>query len=641
MLLSGKIVLGVGTNLKFYIGNSGNYYDITPLKATRLLGANPLATDTATNSGGFTTVTVTDASGGFSVGDYVTISGATAVAGVTVSGEYAIQSVGATAYTLLVSGAASSSTSGGGSGVYAAYQIGVGPAYNVPVSGWGAGAWGAGPWGTGSTSSIALRLWSQSPFGEDLVFGPRGGGIYYWKAALGYEPSAVTFTIAAPAVATLTINGTLAELTAVSFYTTGTLPTGLTPGTIYYARNVSGLTCNLSATPTGALITTSGTQTGTHYLSPRGILASSLSGATSVPVIQNLLFVSDSSRFVFAFGCNDYGSTTLDPLLVRWSDQESLTDWMPSSTNQAGSIRLSHGSTIVTLVQSRQEILVFTDSSLYSMQYVGAPVVWSNTLVGDNISIAGQNAAAYANGVTYWMGLDKFYKYDGRVQTLRCDLRQYIYGDINSEQFTQVYAGTNEGFNEAWWFYCSAGSTVIDKYVVYNYLEDVWYYGTMGRTAWLDTGILNVPVAATYSNNLVEHETGCDDATDVQPIPIVAYITSAEFDIDDGDHFAFVYRMLPDITFRGSTVESPGATMYLYPLANSGSGYNDPVSEGGNAYADVTRIKEFPVEEFTGQVYIRVRGRQMAMKVQSSGLGVQWQLGSPRIDLRQDGRRGN
>ena len=238
--------------------------------------------------------------------------------------------------------------------------------------------------------------------------------------------------------------------------------------------------------------------------------------------------------------------------------------------------------------------------------------------------------------------LFRSYKYDGRSQVLRCDLRQYVFGDINNAQFEQICCGTNEGFNEVWWFYCSASSTVIDKYVVYNYVEDVWYYGTMARTAWLDSGIIDNPVGATYSNNLVTHEVGTDDNTTGTAVPIVASITSAEFDIDDGDKFAFIYRMLPDITFRGSASDSsPAVTMYLYPLQNSGSGYNDPLSVGGEAYANVSRVAQVPVEEFTGQVYIRVRGRQLALKVESSNLGTQWQLGSPRIDIRADGRRGN
>jgi hypothetical protein len=348
---------------------------------------------------------------------------------------------------------------------------------------------------------------------------------------------------------------------------------------------------------------------------------------------------------VFAFGTNDYGSVIQNPMLIRWSDQESVTNWTPAATNQAGSVTLSHGSEIITAVQTRQEIVVFTDSSFYSLQYQGPPVVWSSQLLGDNISIIGQNAAVVASGKVYFMGVDKFYVYDGRLNTLRCDLRQYIYGDINLEQNQQVFAGTNEGFNEVWWFYCSAGSTVIDKYVTFNYVENnnegVWAYGELGRTAWLDSGLRDYPLAATYSYNLVNHEQGVDNGEGSSLVAINALIASAEFDIDDGDHFGFVWRMLPDITFRGSSAASPQVTMTLIPMQNSGSGYNNPISLGGNENATVTRTSTSVIEQFTGQVYVRVRGRQMILQVESNQIGCTWQLGSTRIDIKQDGRRGN
>jgi len=332
-------------------------------------------------------------------------------------------------------------------------------------------------------------------------------------------------------------------------------------------------------------------------------------------------------------------------MLIRWSDQESVTEWYPAATNQAGSLRLSHGSKIVTASQSRQEILIWTDSSLYSLQYLGPPIVWGSQLLSDNVSIAGSSAMAVASGVTYWMGVDKFYKYDGRVQTLRCDLLRFIYTNINILQFDQVYSSTNEGFNEVWWFYCTAGSNVIDRYVVYNYTEDVWCYGSMGRTAWLDTGLRKYPIAATYDYNLVNHEQGVDDATLATPVPIEAYITTSQFDLDDGNNFAFIWRMLPDLTFNGSTAgTTPALTMQLLPLQNSGSGYNNPKSVGGTsaeASQAVNATQTYPIDldTFTGQLNIRVRGRQMSMKISSNKLGTQWQLGSPRIDLRADGRR--
>ena len=382
-------------------------------------------------------------------------------------------------------------------------------------------------------------------------------------------------------------------------------------------------------------------------LTTRGVLVSSLPGAdASVPSVVNFVFVSDTSRFIFAYGCNDYGSSTQDPMLIRWSDQESVTTWTPAATNQAGSVRLSHGSKIVTAIQTRQEIVVMTDSAIYSLQYLGPPVVWGSQLLGDNVSIAGPNSIALGSGVVYWMGVDKFYKYDGRVQTLRCDLRQFIYQDINLDQADQFFASTNEGFNEVWFFYCSSGSTSIDRYVVYNYFENngegVWFYGNMVRTAWLDSGLRNYPMAATGINNIVYHEYGTDNNETDTTVAIDALIASAEFDIDDGDHFGFVWRILPDITFNGSTGETePQVTMTLIPMQNSGSGYNNPISVGGNSDATVARTSTAVIEQFTGQVYVRVRGRQMILQVESNTIGTQWQLGSPRIDIRQDGRRGN
>lgn len=635
--LGGLNLIGLGTNLKFYISNGGQYYDITPIEVTHTL-ANPFATDTATNTGTETTVTVTDATVSYGVGDFVTFNPSVTVGGVTLFGDYEIKTfASSTSYTITATGTASSTTSGGGT-VYAMYQIGIGPEVAVPLVGWGAGGWGLGTWGYGNPSTDSLRLWSQSNFGEDLIFGPRGGAMYYWNATYGVAGASFTVTIASPGVFTFGVTPSNGD--AVILNTTGALPTGLVPGTVYYVVNASGNTCNLSATYGGSAITTTGSQSGDHTVSARGVPITSMGGAASVPTVQNFVFVSDINRFVFAFGCNDYGSTIQDPMLIRWADQESAVDWAPAATNQAGSVRLSHGSQIVTCIQTRQEIVTFTDSSVYSLQYLGPPVVWGAQILGDNISITGQNAVSQAAGVVYWMGTDKFYKYDGRVQTLRCDLRQYIYSDINLSQMSQFCSGTNEGFNEVWWFYCSANSTVVDRYVIYNYLEDVWYYGTMGRTAWLDSGTQSYPIAATYSNNLVNHEQGTNDNETGTEVAINAYISSSEFDIDDGHNFGFVWRILPDLTFRGSTGSlTPQVTMTLIPLKNSGSGYTDPASVGGQNYAAINRISTVPVEEFTGQVFVRVRGRQLVFKVASNQLGTAWQLGAPRLDIQPDGRR--
>lgn len=522
----------------------------------RLLGTDPFATTSGSN-----VVTVTATGHGGQTGDYVTFSGASTFANVDMNGEFTITVIDTNSYTVNASTNASSTTSGGGSAVRATYQITIGPEDQVAQVGFGAGAWGAGKFGgVGTFIPDALRLWSAMNFGEDLVFAPRGGGVYYWDA--------------------------------------------------------------------------------TNGLGTRGVSIETLPGASNPPVVQNLVFVSDVYRFVFCLGANDYLSDVQDPMLIRWADQESITDWTPTAVNQAGSLRLSHGSKIIAAIQTRQEILVWTDTSLYSLQYLGAPLVWGAQLLADNISIVGPNAASVASGIVYWMGVDKFYMYDGRVQTLNCDLRKYVFQDINSTQYLAYFSGTIEGFNEVWWFYASQGSTTIDRYVVYNYMERIWYYGNMARTAWFDAGLRDYPQAATYSNNLVNHEFGNDDNTSGIPVPINAYIESAEFDIQDGHNIGFVWRILPDITFSGtsSTNTNPSVTMTLIPMMNSGSGYNSPQSQGGSSSAAVTRTSTAVIEQFTGQIYTRVRGRQLIFKVESTDLGSAWQLGSPRLDIRPDGK---
>ena len=626
-------LIGVGTNLKFYLELGGQYNDITPIRATAIL-SNPFKTTNLS-----TTVTVTDSAHGAVTNDFVTFSNVATVGGLDLNGEYQITYVDANTYTIVSATAATSTVAaGGGTTVNAIYQINVGDPYEIPLAGWGAGTWGAGTWGFGGTSASALRLWSQNNFGEDLVYGYRGGPIYYWDASFGVDPSLATITIASPAVVTAAFslaNGTPVVLTNSGY--PAALPTGLSPGTTYYVVNTSGTTFNLALTAGGAAIITTGTQSGTHYIMPNGVNLNTLAGANYVPVIQNFIYVSDVSRFVFAFGCNDYTSTAQNPMLIRWSDQESLVEWYPSATNQAGDVTLSHGSSIITAIQTRQEILVWTDSAIYSLQYIGAPVVWSSQLMGDNISILGQNAAAQASGVVYWMGVDKFYLYDGRLQTLNCDLRRYVYQDINLQQNQQVFASTNEGFNEVWWFYCSAGNLEINRYVVYNYVEKVWYYGTMARTAWLDSGLRDYPIAATYTYNLVNQEYGLDNNETGTPAGIEAYISSSEFDIDDGDKFGFVWRMLPDLTFSGSDASpTPEVTYTLYPMKNSGSGTGTPAT--GNV-DKLTGAQYTVTEGFTGQINTRVRGRQLILKVSSANLGTTWQLGSTRIDIRPDGRR--
>ena len=575
-------LLGVGTNLKFYVEDGGTYYDITPIRETNLNSTTFAAVTIAPFS---STITVTDSSANsLQVGDFVTFSNAVSLGGnitaAVLNQEYQIASVvSGTVYTIqarAVSNIASpgaavlsnaSDVGNGGANTDSAYQIPIGLDIYTIGTGWGTGPWSRLGWGSGYTTGFGqqLRLWSQANFGEDLLFSPRGSALYLWQPGSGATPA---------------------------FGTRGTLVSG-----------------------------------------------------TDVPAYINQVMVSDTSRIVICFGCNDYGAygtTDIDPLLIRWSAQESYTDWTPSITNQAGSYRLSHGSTIIGALQTRQEILVWTDSAVYAMQYLGPPYVYGFTLLADNISIVSPNAMATANGVVYWMGVDKFYVYSGRVETLPCAVRTYIYNDINRDQFAQYFAGTNEGFSEVWWFYCSANSDVVNRYVIFNYLDRVWYYGTLERTAWLDSPLRDYPQAATTGNIIVFHEAIVDDGTTNPPSAIDCYIQSSDFDIGDGHNYGFVWRMIPDITFDGSSTASPAfpaARFSMRPRQNPGSNYGAAPVPTVTSTQSYGSQNTYTVQQFTEIIYTRIRGRQMAFKIESDTLGTQWQLGTPSMDVRPDGRR--
>jgi len=574
--IAGFINTGIGTNIKYYVENDGTYYDITPIRTSPppTLGNNPF-----TSSSGLPTVTVAHTAHGASVGDYVTFSGATTFAGipaVNLNTEFAITSItSANAYVITLSVNATSGTTGGGAAVVAAYQQPVGSATaSTSNSGWGAGTWGGSysagvtppantGWGTAISNvslAIPLRIWNHHNYGQNLLYGPRGGSIYYWDAS--------------------------------------TLPAN------YSTRGIL-----LSAASTAAGFT-----------------------GADVPLTNNKILVSEVNRIGLVFGTNAYGSASYDPMQIRWSDQDNIFQWTPAITNQAGGVRLSSGTKIITAASTKQEIVVWTDSSVYSMQYVGAPFIWSLSMLADNISIASPQSAVPVNNVMYWMGNDKFYMYSGRVETLPCSVRGYVFGDINRQQLDQVVCGTNEGFAEIWWFYPSSQSNINDRYVVFNHLDKVWYYGTMQRTAWLDSGIRPFPLGIK-DNAILFHENGNDDGSTATATGINAYIESADFDIEDGDRFGFIRRMIPDLSFSNSTSINPAATIVLKPKAFSGESY------GAEPPQSVVRSYQYPVEQYTTQVYVRVRGRQLAFRIESDALGTWWQLGATRIDIRPDGRK--
>ena len=567
--LAGESLIGLGTNSKFYIEKGGAYFDITPIFDTTV-NASTATSGPFFASNGSNVVTVVDATYNPEAGDYVIFSGSANLGGnvtsTVINTEYEVSSVvNSTAYTVIIPVTANASDTGhGGNTVTITYLYPSGLNVYTFGLGWGAGPWSRGTWGSAATIGVGqqLRIWTQDNFGEDLIYAPRGGEIFYWDATTGVNARGVTLEA---------------------------------------ASNAAGF------------------------------------AGQFVPNETYQIISSTVQRFCICFGANSYdpldANTPFDPLLVRWSDQENPFDWVPEPTNQSGEQRLSIGSQIVAAVNTRQEILVITDAAIYSMQYLGPPYVYGFQLLQDNISIMGPKAAITINNITYWMGADKFFMYSGRVETLPCSVRQFIFRNLNKDQSYQVFAASNEQYSEIWWFYCSTNSTVVDSYVVYNYLDRVWYYGTMGRTAWLDSGVLQYPIAADYNSRLLNHEDGNDDISGPSAVAINAYIQSSDFDIGDGHNFGFVWRILPDVTFAGSTVQNPRCTMVVKPRTNAGTAYGTPNDR------TVERTVAVPVEEFTGQVYTRIRGRQMAFRIESADLGASWQLGSPRIDIRPDGRR--
>jgi hypothetical protein len=583
---AGNNYLGVGTNLKYYIEKGGQYFDVTPFShISTTLGA---AAGPFTATIGSATLVITDAGYAPNVGDYIVISGAVSLGGnitaPVLNQEYVVTTIGIPSlndFTIEAKNPTTGAVVLAAAGDTAKGGATVTVSYEVPIGlnvtiiGTG---WGAGPW-------------SRGGWGTAFTSGGISSQLRLWS------------------------NDNFGQDLVIA-------PRG---GGIYYWTDSGGV--SVRAVSLNTLSTTEGF------------------AGDYVPHTTNQISASSIQRFLIAFGANSYlaGSpnTSFDPMIVRWSDQENPYEWVPAITNQAGEFTLTHGSFIMGATPTRQEILVWTNSALYSMQYLGAPYVWGFNIMMDNISIMSPNSMITVNNVTYWMGVDKFYMYSGRVETLPCSLRQYIFNDINKDQSFQVFAGGNEGYNEVWWFYVSNSSnaTEVDKYVIYNYLDRVWYYGSMARTAWLDSGIRNYPMAANYDNRILYHEAAVDDVSGLTPVAINAYIQSSDFDIGDGHNFGFVWRILPDVNFNGSNVNQPSVTMTVKPRQNSGTPYGPADSPAVPSQDNFTLRTTYNIQEFTGQVYTRIRGRQMSFRIESDSVGVAWQLGSPRIDIRNDGRR--
>jgi hypothetical protein len=368
-------------------------------------------------------------------------------------------------------------------------------------------------------------------------------------------------------------------------------------------------------------------------LSNRAVPLNELTGATDAPTVAKQVIVSDVDRHVIAFGANPLGSNIQDPLLIRFSDQENPAEWRPTTINTAGDLRIGSGTSIVQAVETRQQILVFTDVTLHTMQYIGPPYTFGINRISENITIRSPNSAVAVGDKVYWMGVDQFYVYQGQVQQLNCSVKEKVLTDINGEQSEKITVGVNSGFHEVWWFYPSKNSANLDKYVVYNYDQDIWYYGTLNRTAWMDRGVTDYPLAAGTDGHLYFHEFGFDDNSGAAPASIDAYIQSAPIDLGDGETFSYVRKLIPDLTFRGSTNPSPTA-VYTIDAFN----YNGGLQVSSDT-ANITKTSAIPVEQYTEKVDLRVRGRAIAMKISSSQVGTTWRTGLNRLDIRPDGKR--
>jgi hypothetical protein len=585
-LTTGNSLLCVATNEKIYVTTGTDLVDITPIRVTYTNGTTPSTGNCFGTTNGSTTVLVTLTSHGADEGAYVTFSGAVAVGGVTapnLNKEFKISNVTTNTFTITVASAATSTVaSGGGTAITAAFQINIGYEIVTAGYGWGTGTWGRGTWGSSSTSPVYFdaRLIFADNFNNDLIFNINDSFIYYW---------------------------------------------------VYDAN-----------------------------LSNRAELLSSVAGAVAVPQQVGVILFTPSGHLM-AFGCTEYdpGASSpnylgaYNPLIIRWANVDAdigpdPLNWKPELTNTASYLYLQSGTSIITAYPGKQETLVWTNISLNTIQFLGTTEVFSAQEIANGITIMGRNVVASANNVIYWMGNDKFYIYNGRVDTLPCTLRQFVFEDINREQGQIFFAATNNQFNEIVWFYCSANATEIDRYVIYNYTDNIWYYGSLNRTAWVDAGIFTFPLAA-HDGWVYEHENGNNDGQPIgeEPLGMASYIQSADVDIEDGDKFMLIRRVIPDVNFTSSETTNPVTGAPLTPEAtitvgvrNFPGAASSTTNASGVSTARPIVTASATINQYTNQVFIRARGRQMNFRIESSGVGTQWQLGMPRIDARPDGTRG-
>ena len=566
--------MGVGTNVKYYVLYGGAYYDVTPLRATTSAGDVTFA---ATN--GSSIITVTETAHGAIVGDFVTFSGAATLGGLVtaevLNQEYQVETVPSANTFTIIAREVNPVSRITVNGIYTPVAV----TANASDSGNGGGSTvGAYQLNIGLNTSITGDGWNAGTWGR------------------GTWDSATTPTV--ESVLRLWTHDNFGEDIIINIYNGG----------LYYYDSSAGLT-------------------------NRAIVLSLVSGAVSPPSVATKVLVSDVDLHVIAFGCDSEDDPgTQDPLLIRFSDQRNALDWKATVDNTAGDLKISSGSKIITAIETKREILVFTDTSIYSMQFIGPPDTFGITIVSEGISIRSPNSAVAIEDNVFWMGNNEFYVYNGAVQKVPCTLRDFVFSDFNTLQSEKVFAGVNSSFSEVWWFYPSSSSNEIDKYVIYNYQQQIWYYGSLNRTAWLDRGVNELPTAASTDYYLYNHETGDDDGSTDPVTAITAHIESSQMDIGEGDQFSFINRIIPDLTFRNSDIGKK-ATLSLKARNFPGGNYLQSDS------TDISKTATVPVEQFTNDAFIRLRGRSFALRVESTETGIRWRLGSPRVDIRPDGRR--
>jgi hypothetical protein len=652
-------IISIATDEKNYVLIGTELTDITPLRITYITSTTPSTDNCFKTTDESTTVTVTLTGHGGSDGDYVTFSGSAAVGGVIAANlntEFKISNVANNTFDITVAAAATSTVAaGGGTSIVAAFQYPVGSSTITFGYGWSAGTWNRSTWGSSASTPVVIpaRLTFQDKFNNDVIYNIQDSDIFYWEYDSGLSNRAVKLN-------TLVNSRAVPEQVGkVMFAASGHL---LALSCTSYGRSTTAGQSISSITRSG---TTATVTTGSgHNLSVYDWVDFTGQAPSAYQGEFQVVTVPSSTTFTYTLPYDPGASAspagtyvevtysgTLDPMLIRFANVDATIgpepeEWKPELTNSAGFIRVKQGSQIITGFRTRQEVLIFTDTALSTLQFLGTEEVFAIQEISDSINIIGPKVVAEANNVVYWMGADKFFAYDGRVNTLPCTLKQYVFEDMNKNNGFLNFAGVNSEFNEIIWFYCSGGSNSINRYVIYNYEEKIWYYGNLTRTSWASAGTIKFPLA-THNGYVYKHEDGKDNVVTpgADPTAIDAFIESADMGFEDGDSFVLTKRVIPDVNFTNSdTATAQGATLtpevqVTVGVRNFPGAASSTSNVAGNTLTrDV--VTTASVDQYTNQVYVRARGRQMNFKIASEDVGVQWQLGTTRVDFKPDGRRG-